>query len=294
MTGEWLTRVARRAAPAAAIVMGLCVLLLTVDWMVAAVQAPKHDKLVAGLQKKVKSDASLAPRLAAEQKRITAGRIWRKRRDHVTGYVLLAAAIVFLASSKRVLAGRPRPVKAPEKPAPPAAAQAARAHRTPSAATPPALDLAFVDEAVARIGRGKEAAIPLLQAIQEHYRYLPDAALARVCELTEITPSQIAGASTFYGQFRRSPVGKHIVKVCHGTACHVAGARQVTDELRRSLGIGEGEDTDPARLFTIEEVACLGCCSLAPVLMVDGQTAGRLTPATAPAALDVAGEKEPA
>ena len=86
---------------------------------------------------------------------------------------------------------------------------------------------------MSKIGRGKEAAIPLLQAIQNHYRYLPDDALRRLCELTDITPAEIAGTSSFYGQFRRSPVGKHIVRVCHGTACHVSGARQITEELRR-------------------------------------------------------------
>jgi len=149
------------------------------------------------------------------------------------------------------------------------------------------LDLSFVEQMVSKIGRGKESAIPLLQAIQTHYRYLPDEALRRVCELTEITSAEIAGTSSFYGQFRRSPVGEHIVRVCHGTACHVSGARQITEELRRYLAIPDGEDTDAARLFTLDEVACLGCCSLAPVLMVDGRAAGKLTPATACDALKV-------
>ena len=76
------------------------------------------------------------------------------------------------------------------------------------------------------------------------------------------------------------------MRVCHGTACHVAGARQVAEELRRYLSIPEGADTDSARMFTLDEVACLGCCSLAPVLMVDGRTAGKLTPASAGAALE--------
>jgi NADH:ubiquinone oxidoreductase subunit E len=157
----------------------------------------------------------------------------------------------------------------------------------------PQVDLSFVDDLVAAEGRSKEAAIPILQAIQSHYRYLPDEALRRVCELTEVTPAQIAGTSSFYARFRRSPVGDHIVRVCHGTACHVAGARQITEELRRQLHIPEGADTDPSRRFTIDEVACLGCCSLAPVLMVDEQTAGRLTPMAAVAALDRVRDKEP-
>ena len=167
--------------------------------------------------------------------------------------------------------------------------------RTPDAPIVlPTVDLAFVDELVATHGRSKEAAIPILQAIQAHYRYLPDEALRRVCELTDVAPGQIAGTSTFYARFRRSPVGDHVVRVCHGTACHVSGARQITEELRRHLQIPEGSDTDPARRFTIDEVACLGCCSLAPVLMVDDQTAGRLTPTSAVAALALARETEPA
>jgi NADH:ubiquinone oxidoreductase subunit E len=157
---------------------------------------------------------------------------------------------------------------------------------------PEAADLSFIDEVVARFGRGQEHAIPILQAIQGHYRYLPDEALRRVCELTEITPAQIAGTSSFYAQFRRSPVGRHVVRVCHGTACHVAGAEQITDELRRHLDIPPDGDTDRERLFTLDKVACLGCCSLAPVMMIGEETAGRLTPATARQALDAV-EKEP-
>ncbi|HID23593.1 MAG TPA: NAD(P)H-dependent oxidoreductase subunit E [Planctomycetaceae bacterium] len=143
------------------------------------------------------------------------------------------------------------------------------------------IDLDFVDRIVAEEGRGVEAAIPILQRIQQHYRYLPDEALRRVCELTEISPAQIAGVSSFYAQFRRSPVGRHIIKVCHGTACHVAGAREITEEIRRRLNIPPDADTDPDRFFTVDEVACLGCCSLAPVIMIDETTAGKLTPATA-------------
>ena len=143
-------------------------------------------------------------------------------------------------------------------------------------------------------GRGKEAAILILQAIQETYRYLPDDALARVCELTEVTPAQIAGTSYFYARFRRSPAGRHIVRVCHGTACHVSGARQIAEELRRQLRIPEGADTDPEEMFTLDEVACLGCCSLAPVLIVDDEAAGKLTPASACDALEVVAQREPA
>ena len=148
------------------------------------------------------------------------------------------------------------------------------------------------DGLVRRFGRDKEAAIPILQAIQTHYRYLPDEALRHVCEQTEITPAQIAGTSSFYSQFRRSPVGRHVVRVCHGTACHVAGAEQITEELRRHLDIPAGEDTDDQRLFTLDKVACVGCCSLAPVMMIEEETAGGSTPATARQALDAVAKRD--
>ncbi|MHC4464703.1 MAG: NADH-quinone oxidoreductase subunit NuoE family protein, partial [Planctomycetota bacterium] len=89
------------------------------------------------------------------------------------------------------------------------------------------LDFTFVDEAVRQIGTGTEKVLELLQAIQGHYRYLPREALERVCELTDITPASIAGVSTFYNQFRHRPVGRHIIHVCVGTACHVKGGERI-------------------------------------------------------------------
>lgn len=140
------------------------------------------------------------------------------------------------------------------------------------------LDLSFVDRIVEEIGRGSEAAIPILQAIQEHYRYLPEEALQRVCEITEITPAQITGVGSFYSQFRYRPVGRHIISMCHGTACHVKGSAQIHEAIYRHLGIPDNDDTDANGLFTIQKVACLGCCTLAPVFQIDGVTYGHLTP----------------
>ena len=139
------------------------------------------------------------------------------------------------------------------------------------------VDLRFVDDAVRRAGSGPDAAIPILQAIQEHFGYLPTKALEHVCEHTRITPAAIAGISTFYDMFRHEPVGKHLVRVCHGTACHVTGAERIEDALRRRLGIPPGQDTDPDGEFTMEPVACLGCCTLAPVVKVGGSTFGHLS-----------------
>lgn len=86
------------------------------------------------------------------------------------------------------------------------------------------VDLKFVDETVARAGRGPDAAIPVLQALQDYYGYLPEEALRRVCETTQITPAGLSGVASFYDMFRHRPAGKHIVRVCRGTACHVTGA----------------------------------------------------------------------
>ena len=137
-----------------------------------------------------------------------------------------------------------------------------------------ALDLQFVDEAVKRYGRDPDAVIPILQALQDHYGYLPQEGLVRVCESTRIAPANVTGVSSFYDMFRLKPVGKHIIRVCRGTACHVTGAERVEEALRRELRIRNGEDTDARGEFTIEQVACLGCCTLAPVVRIDETTYG--------------------
>ena len=107
-------------------------------------------------------------------------------------------------------------------------------------------ELAIVDDTVRRLGRSPDAVVPILQALQEQFRFLPEEALWRVCETTDITPASIWGIATFYDQFRHHPVGRHIVHVCHGTACHVNGAERINEALRLRLGIPQGKDTDPA------------------------------------------------
>ena len=141
----------------------------------------------------------------------------------------------------------------------------------------PDIDLQFATTVVTRLGRKPDAVIPILQALQEHYGYLPEEALRRVCEASDITPAAINGVASFYDMFRFSPVGKHLVRVCTGTACHVAGAGRVEDALRRHLRIPAGGDTDADRQFTIEQVACLGCCTLAPVVKIGDTTFGHTT-----------------
>jgi NADH:ubiquinone oxidoreductase subunit F (NADH-binding)/NADH:ubiquinone oxidoreductase subunit E len=139
------------------------------------------------------------------------------------------------------------------------------------------IDFKDIEAIVEQEGGTQKAVIPVLQAIQEKYNYLPEEALRRVCEISEITPAQIVGVASFYSQFRFSPAGKHMIKVCVGTACHVKGAGLVYDAMKRELGLEDHEDTTSSGTYTIEKVNCLGCCTLAPVVQIDQLTYGHVT-----------------
>ncbi|MDR1960398.1 MAG: NAD(P)H-dependent oxidoreductase subunit E [Planctomycetaceae bacterium] len=147
-------------------------------------------------------------------------------------------------------------------------------------------DFPPVDLAIEQYGKGKDALIPILQAIQTHYRYLPRPVLEYVCSQTEITPADVVGVSTFYDQFRHEPVGEHLIRVCTGTACHIKGAPLVMEAFRQHLGIESGADTDPRKRFTVQKVACLGCCTLAPVVQIDRMTYGHLNPSLVPGVVE--------
>jgi NADH-quinone oxidoreductase subunit F len=134
------------------------------------------------------------------------------------------------------------------------------------------------DRIVAEIGTGAGDVIPLLHAIQKKFNFLPQSALRRICETTDITPAGITGISTFYTQFRHTPVGQHLIQVCTGTACHVKGAELVWDAFRRELKIKGNDDTDPEGMYTLQKVSCLGCCTLAPVVQIDDVTYGKVRP----------------
>ncbi|HSK09929.1 MAG TPA: NADH-quinone oxidoreductase subunit NuoE [Vicinamibacterales bacterium] len=126
--------------------------------------------------------------------------------------------------------------------------------------------------------------IPLLQEAQREDGFLRRERLEDIHRRSGIPLADIYGVATFYAQFRLRPAGKHVVRVCHGTACHVSGAAELTQSVEAHLGIPTGETT-PDREYSIETVSCLGCCSLAPVMMVDNTTYGNLSPAAAVKAL---------
>ena len=129
-------------------------------------------------------------------------------------------------------------------------------------------------------GRDRDAVIPVLQAIQRTCHYLPEEALRYVCAHSRMRAADLMGVATFYSQFRLKPAGRHFIKVCIGTACHVKGAEAVYEAFRRYLKIEEDADTDADRVFTVQKVACLGCCMLAPAVQIDDITYGFVNPHT--------------
>ncbi|MBF0361500.1 MAG: NAD(P)H-dependent oxidoreductase subunit E [Oligoflexia bacterium] len=148
------------------------------------------------------------------------------------------------------------------------------------------VDKNLIMQWIKNIGVDSSAAVPILQEIQTHYGYLPREAMDVVVENTNISAAQLFGVATFYAQFRLKPVGRHLIRVCHGTACHVSGADRLNTSLRNTLNIkDEKEDTSPGNGYTMENVACLGCCSLAPVMTIGGEVFGNLSGADAQKAL---------
>jgi len=119
--------------------------------------------------------------------------------------------------------------------------------------------------------------IPILQSIQEKHSYLGGAAMEMVANHLSISPGEVYGVATFYNQFRFHPPGKHQIKVCLGTACHVAGGDIILENFERKLGIRDGETTVD-REYSVERVACVGCCALAPVAVIDESVQGHMQP----------------
>ncbi len=243
---------------------------------------PGEKVLVDSLKEKARTNAEIQKILQPELDRQHEELVKRRNAYRRGGILLLVASGSFLIWFKwfRPEGEFPAPLVAQPRALPPHTGLETREESSAALALirgdQPPIDLGPIEKIIRVEGPEPEALIPILQAIQSHYRYLPEAALHRVCEATRITPAQIAGVASFYGQFRQQPVGRHIIRVCEGTACHVAGAVEVGNELRRRLRIADGNDTDPSGLVTIERVACIGSCSLAPVITLDEKICGRL------------------
>mgnify|MGYP005839693261 CR=1 FL=1 len=132
-----------------------------------------------------------------------------------------------------------------------------------------------------RHGRRASRLVPILQAVQEEYRYLPPEVLTYVATALDVSPARVFGVATFYSHFAIEPKGRHRVKLCDGTACHVKDSIPILEAIRKRLGLKAGQRTTPDMLFTVETVACLGACGLAPVVVIDDQVHGQVTPDTA-------------
>jgi NADH-quinone oxidoreductase subunit E len=137
-----------------------------------------------------------------------------------------------------------------------------------------------------RYARRPSGLIPILQAIQHEYQYLPEEVLTYVATSLDVPPARVFGVATFYAHFALAPKGKHVIRICDGTACHVKQSIPVLNALRKKLGTSEKCQTTPDMLFTIETVACLGACGLAPVVVIDEQVYGQITPERAVALVD--------
>jgi len=130
---------------------------------------------------------------------------------------------------------------------------------------------------IAELKDDRGSLMPIMQKAQDIYGYLPTDVIYHVAKETGNTPAKVMGVATFYTQFRLQPVGKYLIMLCQGTACHVNGSERIESAITEELGIKDGETTDDG-LFTLKCVACLGCCSLSPVMMINEETYGSLTP----------------
>ena len=139
------------------------------------------------------------------------------------------------------------------------------------------VDLSLIADVLEQYASVKGSLITILQKTQDIYGYIPVDAIYHIAEKTGLTPAKIMGVATFYSQFRFQAVGKYLIMICKGTACYVNGAERLIEAVQEELGIGDNQTTEDG-LFSLSLVSCLGCCSLAPVMMINEDTYGSLTP----------------
>ena len=154
----------------------------------------------------------------------------------------------------------------------------------------PQSDFSLLKDVLAEHAQEPGSLIAILQKAQDIYGYLPKDVMYHIAEQIGTTPAEVMGVATFYTQFRLKPVGKYLIMLCQGTACHVNGSERIENTIKEHLGISDGETSDDG-LFTLKNVACLGCCSLSPVMMINGETYGSLTPEKTVAILDALKEE---
>ncbi len=135
-----------------------------------------------------------------------------------------------------------------------------------------------IQQIIEEYGATESALIPILQKVQDEYRYLPEEILTFVATALDLPPATVYGVATFYAQFSLEPKGKYVIKCCDGTACHVRKNQPIITAVRRYLGLKDGQKTTADHRFTLEVVSCIGACALAPAVVVDGKVYGQMTP----------------
>lgn len=135
-----------------------------------------------------------------------------------------------------------------------------------------------IQKIIEEYGTDESALIPILQKVQEEYRYLPEEILTFVATALDLPPATVYGVATFYAQFSLEPKGKHLIKCCDGTACHVRKNQPVINAIRQELGLRDGKKTTDDHRFTVEIVSCIGACALAPAVVIDDVVYGQMTP----------------
>ena len=143
-----------------------------------------------------------------------------------------------------------------------------------------------VCEIIDRYDRDPQKLIPILQAVQDEYRYLPEEVLTYVATTLGLPPARVYGVATFYAHFSLAPKGKYVVRMCDGTACHVKRSLPILEAVRARLGLEDEQQTTRDMLFTVETVACLGACGLAPVLVINDEVHGLMNPDSAVALIE--------
>lgn len=149
-----------------------------------------------------------------------------------------------------------------------------------------------VQEIIHEYGTSESALIPILQRVQAEYRYLPEEVLTFVATALNLPPAKVYGVATFYAQFSLEPKGKHIIRICDGTACHVRKNQSLIDTARKKLGLREDQKTTNDMLYTLEIVSCIGACALAPAVVIDGKVHGQMTPEKLSESLDALENEE--
>ncbi|MEI6667306.1 MAG: NAD(P)H-dependent oxidoreductase subunit E [Acidobacteriota bacterium] len=290
ITAGWQSLGRRFLGPVALGLAGCAAIVLLGFYIHAQWVTPGEKARVEAMKLRARTETAVQKELQPELDRQHEELVIRRTAYNRGGVVLLVSLGTWLAWMRWLRPARPAPATPPVAAigkrgselrrgldAAPLGPTVASASQAQGVAVPTPIDLSRVDAILDAEGTGTDSLIPILQRLQAQFHYLPDTALRRVCERSDITPAQIAGVASFYGQFRQRPTGEHVIRVCQGTACHVSGADDIRTELRRCLGIQGEADTDSQGRFTVDRVACIGSCSLAPVVTVDDRTYGHVS-----------------